>query len=53
MLVPTTDMVKPIDLDERAARLRSIGRRAAGRADSTIVIRDIAIDPAARSVTQG
>lgn len=46
-------MVKPIDLDELAARLRAVGRRVAGRADSTIEIGDIAIDPASRSVMRG
>jgi len=45
-------MVKPIDLDELAARLRAIERRAAGRSVSTIAIGDISIDPAARSVTR-
>jgi len=45
-------MVKPIDLDELAARLRAIERRVAGRTEPAIVIGDIAIDPATRSVTQ-
>lgn len=45
-------MVKPIDLDELAARLRAIERRVAGRADTAIVIGDIAIDPSTRNVTQ-
>jgi DNA-binding response OmpR family regulator len=43
-------MVKPIDLDELAARLRAIERRVAGRAAAAIVVGDIEIDPAARSV---
>jgi DNA-binding response OmpR family regulator len=46
-------MVKPIDLDELAARLRAIERRVAGRAEPAIEIGDIAIDPATRSVTRG
>lgn len=46
-------MVKPIDLDELAARLRAIERRAAGRVEAAIVVGEIAIDPAARSVTRG
>ena len=45
-------MVKPIDLDELAARLRAIERRVIGRAESAIVIGDIAIDPATRSVVK-
>jgi two-component system response regulator QseB len=45
-------MVKPIDLDELAARLRAIERRVAGRAEPAIVIGDIAVDPSTRSVTQ-
>ncbi len=46
-------MVKPIDLDELAARLRAIERRAAGRSEPAIEIGGIAIDPATRSVTRG
>ncbi len=45
-------MVKPIDLDELAARLRALERRAAGRAAPTIQLGRIAIDPAARKVTR-
>ncbi len=45
-------MVKPVDLDELAARLRAIDRRSSGRAEPTIAIGDIEIDPAARSVTR-
>lgn len=45
-------MVKPIDLDELAARLRAIERRVLGRAESAIVIGEIAIDPATRSVVR-
>jgi len=45
-------MVKPIDLDELAARLRAIERRVIGRAESAIVIGEIAIDPATRSVVR-
>jgi two-component system response regulator QseB len=45
-------MVKPIDLDELAARLRAIERRVAGRAEPAIEAGDIAIDPATRSVTR-
>lgn len=45
-------MVKPIDLDELAARLRALARRAAGRATPTIDIGALRIDPAARRVTR-
>jgi two-component system response regulator QseB len=45
-------MVKPIDLDELAARLRAIERRVAGRSEPAIVVGDIVIDPATRSVLQ-
>jgi two-component system response regulator QseB len=45
-------MIKPIDLDELAARLRAIERRVLGRAESAIVIGEIAIDPATRSVVR-
>ncbi|GAB4477140.1 MAG: two-component system response regulator PrmA [Burkholderiaceae bacterium] len=45
-------MVKPIDLDELAARLRALERRVAGRAAPTIELGRIAIDPAARKVTR-
>jgi DNA-binding response OmpR family regulator len=46
-------MVKPIDLDELAARLRAVERRVSGRTDPGIVIGDIAIDPATRTVLRG
>jgi len=43
-------IVKPFDLDELAARMRSVLRRAAGRGDPAIVHRGIRLDPVARSV---
>jgi DNA-binding response OmpR family regulator len=46
-------MVKPIDLDELAARLRAVERRVTGRSEPAIVIGEIAIDPATRSVMRG
>jgi DNA-binding response OmpR family regulator len=46
-------MVKPVDLDELAARLRAIERRVAGRSEPAIVIGDLAIEPATRSVVRG
>jgi two-component system response regulator QseB len=45
-------MVKPIDLDELAARLRAIERRVTGRAESAVVLGDLEIDPATRRVTK-
>ena len=44
---------KPFDLDEVAARLRAISRRAAGRASPTITWKDIALDPGRRTVSVG
>ena len=41
---------KPFDLDEVAARLRALIRRAAGRAPETIAWRDIVIEPASMTV---
>lgn len=45
-------MIKPIDLDELAARLRALERRVAGRAAPTIEVGRVTIDPAARKVTR-
>lgn len=45
-------LVKPIDLDELTARIRALTRRAAGRAAPVLLHGDIALDPAAHSVTQ-
>jgi two-component system OmpR family response regulator/two-component system response regulator QseB len=44
-------LVKPIDLDELAARVRALGRRAAGRAVPLLRHGDLALDPAAHQVT--
>lgn len=41
---------KPFDLDELAARLRAIGRRAQGRAAATITAAGLVLDPAGHSV---
>jgi two-component system response regulator QseB len=46
-------MVKPVDLDELAARLRAIERRAAGRSEPSIAIGGISIEPATRTVMRG
>lgn len=43
-------IVKPFDLDEVSARMRSVLRRAAGRGDSCIRHRGITLDPVARTV---
>jgi two-component system response regulator QseB len=45
-------IVKPFDLDEVAARMRSVLRRANGRADPTIRVGDISLDPATHLVAR-
>lgn len=45
-------LVKPFDLDELLARLRALIRRAAGQAQSTVVVHDAVIDTRARTVTR-
>lgn len=45
-------LVKPIDLDELAARIRALTRRSAGRAAPLLMRGDLALDPAAHVVTQ-
>ncbi|MYM97605.1 response regulator [Duganella vulcania] len=45
-------IVKPFDLDELAARIRSASRRAAGRLREELVHGDLVLDVAARQVTQ-
>ncbi len=45
-------VLKPFDLDEVAARLRALVRRAHGRASPRLALGDIVLDPAARSVTR-
>jgi two-component system OmpR family response regulator/two-component system response regulator QseB len=44
-------VVKPIDLDELAARVRALARRAAGRAAPLLQHGELVLDPAARQVT--
>lgn len=46
-------LVKPIDLDELAARIRALTRRAVGRAAPVLDHGEITLDPAAHSVTRG
>jgi DNA-binding response OmpR family regulator len=43
-------LVKPVDLDELAARLRALGRRAAGRAEPLLRHGELTLDPASRRV---
>jgi two-component system response regulator QseB len=43
-------IIKPFDLDEIAARMRSVLRRAAGRGDPSIRHRGITLDPVAHTV---
>ena len=43
-------VVKPFDLDELAARMRSVARRAAGRGEPFIEHGGIRVDPVTRSV---
>jgi len=45
-------IVKPFDLDEVAARMRSVMRRASGRGDPTIRVGAVSLDPAARLVAR-
>ncbi len=45
-------LIKPFDLAELLARLRALIRRAAGQASPQITVRDIVLDPRARSVTR-
>lgn len=44
-------VVKPVDLDELAARLRALARRQAGAARSVLELDDLVIDLGARTVT--
>ncbi len=45
-------VLKPVDLDELAARLRALVRRAHGQAQPLLTVQDIVLDSAARSVTR-
>ncbi|MBI4996190.1 MAG: response regulator [Rhodocyclales bacterium] len=44
-------LVKPIDLDELAARIRALVRRAAGRAEPVLRHGTVTLEPASRRVT--
>ena len=46
-------VVKPVDLDELAARLHALVRRANGKTQSTQQVRDVVIDPSSRQVSRG
>jgi two-component system OmpR family response regulator/two-component system response regulator QseB len=45
-------VLKPFDLDEVAARLRALVRRAHGRPEPVLTMGEIALNPAARTVTR-
>jgi two-component system OmpR family response regulator/two-component system response regulator QseB len=46
-------VLKPFDLDEIAARLRALVRRAHGRPEPVLALGEIELNPAARTVTRG
>jgi two-component system, OmpR family, response regulator QseB len=46
-------IVKPVDLNELAARLRALVRRAHGHAADRLSAQDVELDPSARIVRQG
>ena len=45
-------VIKPVDLDELAARLRALVRRSHGQAQEQLQAQDVTLDPAARTVMQ-
>ncbi|MDE2401831.1 MAG: winged helix-turn-helix domain-containing protein [Burkholderiales bacterium] len=45
-------VIKPVDLNELAARLRALVRRAHGQPQECLTAQDVVLDPAARSVQQ-
>lgn len=44
-------LVKPFELDELLARLRAVGRRAAGRAASQLQVGELRLDPGTKEVS--
>jgi DNA-binding response OmpR family regulator len=44
-------VVKPVDLQELAARLRALVRRSHGQSQEVLRVQDVSLDPAARQVT--
>ncbi len=45
-------VVKPVDLDELAARLHALVRRAHGKVQATLQVRDVVMDPVSRQVSR-
>ena len=45
-------VLKPVDLQELAARLRALVRRAHGQPQESLRVQDLALDPAARQVSR-
>lgn len=45
-------VVKPVDLDELAARLHALVRRAHGKAQAVLQVRDVVMEPASRQVSR-
>ena len=45
-------LVKPFELEELLARLRAVGRRTAGRAETALQVGPLRLDPGSREVTQ-
>jgi two-component system OmpR family response regulator/two-component system response regulator QseB len=46
-------VVKPVDLNELAARLRALVRRSHGQPQECLAAQDVVLDPSARFVTRG
>lgn len=46
-------VIKPVDLDELAARLHALIRRAHGKTQTRLQLRDVVMDPSARQVSRG
>ena len=46
-------VVKPVDLNELAARLRALVRRSHGQSQECLAAQDVIADPSARTVTRG
>ena len=46
-------VIKPVDLNELAARLRALVRRSHGQPQECLAVQDVIVDPAARTVTRG
>lgn len=46
-------VIKPVDLDELASRLHALIRRAHGKTQKRLQLRDVVMDPSARQVSRG